>query len=87
MTEKIMSFNLRFDNPEDYENNWKYRIDKVGQMISGYEPMVIGTQEGLHPMLKDLEKVLPNYSWCGKGRGGDLEDEFCAIFYNKQKLS
>lgn len=87
MTEKVMSFNLRFDNPEDGENNWKYRSKQAGKMINRYEPLVVGTQEGLHSILEDLEEVLPKYSWIGKSRRGNLEDEFSAILYDNEKLT
>lgn len=86
MDENFMTFNLRFDNPEDGGNAWKNRSDKVAKTIKKYQPLVIGTQEGKIHMLKDLEKELPEYHWLGQGRYGDQKDEFNAIFYHHEKV-
>lgn len=86
MDQNIMSFNMRLDTPEDGKNNWKHRIEQVVKMIKRHEPVIVGTQEGWLPMLKELEPHLSDYTWIGEGRRGGLEDEFCAIFYNHKKL-
>jgi endonuclease/exonuclease/phosphatase family metal-dependent hydrolase len=82
----VMTFNLRVDVPSDGENAWPYRADKASKIIREHQPLVIGTQEGLLRMIEDLEKDLPEYRWIGEGRRGGRTDEFCAIFYNHEKL-
>ena len=86
MENKIMTFNLRVDIPQDGPNVWANRAEAASKVILDHEPLVIGTQEGKLHMLKDLDNQLPKYDWFGEGRVGGLEDEFCAIFYNTQLL-
>lgn len=82
----VMTFNLRVNVISDGNNAWKYRIQSADQMMKDSESVVIGTQEVLYSMLKDLEEELPNFDWVGEGRFGGQEDEHCAIFYDKTKL-
>ncbi|WP_349408487.1 endonuclease/exonuclease/phosphatase family protein [Pseudalkalibacillus sp. SCS-8] len=83
---KAMTFNLRVDLPQDGKNAWAHRKDKVKHMLGKHRPLIIGTQEGTLPMLKDISHLLPDYQWLGEGRRGGLEDEFCAIFYRGEEL-
>ena len=43
-------------------------------------------QEALYAQLQDLEKLLPDYAWCGIGRNGEREGEFSAILYRKSRF-
>lgn len=83
---KVMSFNLRYNTPNDGENRWENRVDGVAQMIMEHDPLLVGTQEGYLVMLKDLGDRLPEYEWVGQGRMGGQENEHCAIFYKKAEL-
>ncbi|MGM0865698.1 MAG: endonuclease/exonuclease/phosphatase family protein [Bacillota bacterium] len=86
MVLKVMTFNLRVDVPQDGSNTWGNRAKKVTQLINNHQPAIIGTQEGLLRMIKDIEEDLPDYRWIGNGRRGGMADEFCAIFYHDKKL-
>ncbi|WP_208588620.1 endonuclease/exonuclease/phosphatase family protein [Gracilibacillus suaedae] len=83
---KVMSFNLRVNIPEDGINAWKYRKAIVTNILQNHHPGVFGIQEGLLSMIKDIETNLPEYWWIGDDRRGGNEDEYCAIFYDHQKL-
>lgn len=84
----VMSFNIRYDNPEDGINNWHKRKDKVGQMLNFKNCDLIGTQEVLHNQLQDLQILLPNYEAIGVGReDGVTKGEYSAIFYKKDKFT
>ncbi|WP_163536071.1 endonuclease/exonuclease/phosphatase family protein [Gracilibacillus sp. YIM 98692] len=83
---KVMTFNLRVDVPEDGLNAWKYRAAIVPKIILNHHPCVFGIQEGLLRMIQDIENTLPEYSWIGEGRRGGNNDEYCAIFYDQQKV-
>ena len=52
----------------------------------GHKPDVIGTQEGLHRQILDLENDLPGYGRIGVGREGGSLGEYMAIFYNTERL-
>ena len=83
----LMTFNVRNDNPEDGQNNWKYRKDFAASMIRFYDVDVLGTQEVLNNQLNDLLSALPQYTYAGVGRlDGKKAGEYSAIFYKKDKF-
>ena len=51
---EVMTFNVRLDAPSDSANNWKYRKDNVCQMITYYQPDLLGMQEVRHNQMEDL---------------------------------
>lgn len=80
----IMSFNIRYDNPEDSLDNWKYRKDRVANAIRFYEVDILGTQEVLHNQLEDLKQCLPEYGVVGVGREDGIEKgEYSALWYKR----
>ncbi|WP_100010005.1 endonuclease/exonuclease/phosphatase family protein [Lentibacillus sediminis] len=86
MNFKVMTFNLRVDIAQDNKNAWKYRCENVAKIIMESEALIIGTQEGLPSMIKELAEKLDEFTWVGEGRLGQDKDEHCAVFYDKQKL-
>lgn len=83
----LMTFNIRYDNPEDSLNNWQFRKAFAANMIRFYEVDVLGAQEVLHNQLTDLLTALPEYSYAGVGRlDGKTAGEYSAIFYKKGKF-
>lgn len=84
----VMSFNIRYDNPDDGQNNWKYRKDRVANVIHFYEVDILGTQEVLHHQLLDMQKRLPEYGVVGVGReDGKEKGEYSALWYKKERFS
>lgn len=84
----VMSFNVRYDNPEDSLNNWQYRKDVAAQIIKDVNVDVFGTQEVLVNQLNDLKSSLPEYTAIGVGReDGKEAGEYCAIFYKKDRFT
>lgn len=84
---KVMSYNIRFDNPGDGENAWPNRIQKVAHVIQKYGPDLIGIQEALHHQLEDLTRVLPDYTYVGVGRDdGKEKGEYSAVFYRNSRF-
>jgi len=84
---RVMSFNIRFDNPNDGPNAWPHRKDFVASMFRFHQADIVGTQEGLHNQLKDLEIMLPEFSWFGVGRDDGKEaGEFCAIYFRPDRF-
>lgn len=77
-----MTWNIRYDNPNDGVNAWPNRIQEVAGVIRKYNPDIIGVQEALHHQLQDLLNVLPEYSYVGSGRDdGKEKGEYSAILY------
>lgn len=84
---KIMTYNLRFDNPNDGENKWDLRKDFLCQQIQFYSPDIFGIQEGKLHQLQYLENSLPEYKYLGRGRDDSAnQGEFSAIFYKKDNF-
>lgn len=83
---KIMSFNLKYDFKCKDTNEWDKRLLRICKVIKDNRPDIIGTQEGLIHMLKDMERILEDYIWIGEDRSGKGNDEFNAIFFLKEEF-
>ena len=64
----VMTMNMRYDNPEDGENNWRFRRERIAAMLREQAPDVFGTQELLANQYDDLGALLPDYRSVGVGR-------------------
>ena len=85
---KLMTFNVRYDNPDDNLNNWKYRKEAVTKLIRAENIDILGAQEVLVNQLKDITEKLPEYNFIGVGReDGKAKGEFSPIFYKKNKFT
>lgn len=84
---RIMTFNIRFDNPDDGKDAWPYRKDFVASTIRFHQSDIVGTQEGMYHQLVELDDLLPEFEWIGVGRdAGDEHGEFCAIYYRPNRF-
>ncbi len=84
---RVMTFNIRYDEPQDKENAWPNRKELVASMIRFHHADLVGVQEALASQLRDLEKLLPEYSWVGVGRtDGKAAGEFSAILYRRSRF-
>lgn len=82
---RVASYNLRYDNPADSLDNWKFRKGVVGGLIKFHDFDIFGSQEGLHHQLEDLLQELPDYAYIGVGRDdGKEKGEYAAIFYKEE---
>jgi endonuclease/exonuclease/phosphatase family metal-dependent hydrolase len=82
-----MTYNLRYDNPNDGENKWDLRKNILSHQILFYNPDIFGTQEGKLHQLQYLDSTLTEYNYIGIGRDNSPnQGEFSAIFYNKNKF-
>ena len=85
---KVMTFNIRYDNPDDNLNNWKYRKEAVSKLIRAENIDILGAQEVLANQLKDITERLPEYNSIGVGReDGIAKGEFSPIFYKKNRFT
>jgi len=83
---KIMSYNIRYDNPDDAPNTWNNRKEDLAALIRFHRPIFLGTQEVLHNQLQDLNNLLEGYHSIGVGRkDGNTKGEYSAIFYDTTK--
>ncbi|MFA7287701.1 MAG: endonuclease/exonuclease/phosphatase family protein [Melioribacteraceae bacterium] len=86
---QLMTYNLRYDNPNDGVNQWNNRKEFILCQINYYEPDIFGTQEGKTHQIEWLNTNLDNYAFVGIGREeekGNGVGEYSAIFYNKNLI-
>lgn len=85
---RVMTFNIRFNNPGDGENAWPHRRDWVAEIIRAQRVDVLGVQEAMPDQIADLESRLTDYGWYGVGRNdGQRGGEHTPIFYRKSRLT
>lgn len=85
---KVMTFNVRYDNPEDGTNNWQLRKEAAFKMIKEQNCDLIGTQEVLANQLADFNAVLTEYDYVGVGREDGVDKgEYSAIFFKKNRFN
>ncbi len=85
---KVMSWNIRYDNPADGVHRWENRKERVLQFLRQQNSDVIGLQEVLHHQLNTLKSATADrYSWLGVGRDdGQTAGEYSPIAYNHHRL-
>ena len=83
-----MSYNIRYDNPEESTHPWRKRRDQVASVIRFHDPDVVGLQEALHGQLDDLRERLPEYEWLSAGREEpECAGEYAAIGYKRDRFN
>lgn len=84
----VMSYNIRYDTPDDGINAWPNRSDQVAEVMGEkYQADIIGVQEALKSQIDDLQERLPDYTWVGVGRDDGKEaGEFSPIFYKAERF-
>ena len=61
---RVMSFNIRFDNPKDTADNaWSARRLPCARVIKEVNPDVIGMQEPRGKQYEDIISLLPDYEY------------------------
>ncbi len=61
---RVMSFNIRFDNPKDTADNaWSARRLPCARMIGEVNPDIIGMQEPRGSQYEDIISLLPAYEY------------------------
>ena len=84
---KILSYNIRYDNPDDGINKWEKRKGTIINYIKTNAPEIIGMQEVLNNQLIDLQSYLNEYKTVGVGReDGKTKGEYSPILFKTSKL-
>lgn len=87
MLVRVMSYNVRFNNPADGEHAWPHRRDWVAEAIRSEAPDVLGLQEPQFRQITDLAERLPEYAWYGVGRlDGASGGEFAPVFFRRDRF-
>jgi endonuclease/exonuclease/phosphatase family metal-dependent hydrolase len=84
---KVMTMNVRYDNPADSINAWSNRIPLFCKFISKEKPDILGMQEVLWNQYQLMDSVLKGYSSVGVGReDGARGGEMNPVFFRKDKF-
>jgi endonuclease/exonuclease/phosphatase family metal-dependent hydrolase len=84
---KVMTFNIRYDNPRDSLNAWPNRASFVCRFLKDEEPDLIGMQEVLARQYEYIDSVMTDYSSIGVGRSdGAKEGEMNPVFFRKSRF-
>lgn len=84
---RVMTYNIRFDNPNDGDNVWGNRKEKVATLIRFHKADIFCLQEALYNQVQFIDEAFPNFEYYGIGRDdGELDGEFSPIFYNKTRF-
>lgn len=82
---RVMTFNIRLDNPEDGVNSWENRKKILTKNLIRISPDIFGMQEVLQGQLQYLSENLPDYGYVGAGReDGKTAGEYGPVFYKKE---
>lgn len=86
---KIMTFNVRFENPQDGPNAWPFRKELVARTILEEAPDLLGTQECTVSQLQYLMENLEGYAACFPPRQEDDDPavQMPTIFFRLGKLN
>jgi len=76
---KVMTLNVRYDNPGDSINAWPNRASIVCNFISQEEPDLLGMQEVLLHQYNLLDSVLTEYHSVGVGRNDGAKRLMCRV--------
>ena len=91
---KVLSFNIRYNNPNDGENSWPNRSEHVKNFLWSESPDIIGFQEVLHNEVLELDHALFNYNFSdrqytrvGVGRAdGQNKGEYSPIYFRSNRF-
>lgn len=86
MSTDFVSANIRFENPADAENNWPHRKAFLAELINSKNPMILGTQEGREPQLRDLDNLLPKLTMIDSHRNWIEERMYPCLFVNSKAI-
>lgn len=83
---KVITYNIRFNNPADNENRWDNRKEFLKNQLAFYEPDVFGLQEALLGQIDYLAEHLTAYDRVGAGRDEGGAGEGTPVFYKKDRF-
>ncbi len=85
---RLLSYNVRYDTPIDGDHGWPHRREQVAELLTRYQPDLLGLQEVRHNQLQALLAHLPDYDWLGVGReDGACAGEYVPIFYRRDRFA
>ncbi|WP_299172462.1 endonuclease/exonuclease/phosphatase family protein [uncultured Brevundimonas sp.] len=83
---RLMSYNIRYDAPDDTPN-WAQRRPHMARQIAFFAPDILGVQEALIPMVAYLAEQAPDYDHYGLGRDDGVQaGETTTVFWRRDRF-
>ena len=87
----VMTFNLRYPNPDDGAFYWDIRRPHVESIIQFHQIDLLGVEEAHRRQLDEMVSDMPEYEWFGVCRTDgsthpNPDGEFSAILYRKDRF-
>jgi len=84
---RVMTFNIRCDNPYDSINSWPNRVGLVCEFLKKEKPDLLGLQEALWYQYEQIDSAISGYSSVARGRDdGKKKGEMNPVFYNVNRF-
>ncbi len=83
---RILSSNIRFDNPADGIHTWGSRMPLLVKLYQDFKPDLLGTQEGRIGQLKKLDGALPELTLVDSHREWIDERMYPCLFVNPKTV-
>jgi endonuclease/exonuclease/phosphatase family metal-dependent hydrolase len=84
---RVMTFNVRFDNPDDAPlNTWAKRRDAAINIVRTHRPDVVGMQEAMAHQVEDVRAGLPEYDFFGRPRDLSVHAEYVPLLWSKDRF-
>ena len=84
---RVMTINVRYDNPNDGVNAWPKRAAQVAGFIQSEVPDLLGMQEVLLRQYNYLDSALLDYTSVGVGRSDGLQGgEMNPVFFRTERF-
>ena len=82
---KVMTFNIRYDNPADGKNAFAGRRDMIIDFLQREKPDVVGFQEIVHVIRHSLAEALPEYVFLAIDLGDGYRNDV-AVAYRRDRF-
>jgi endonuclease/exonuclease/phosphatase family metal-dependent hydrolase len=83
---RVMTYNVRMPSEKDGPDYWGHRKDIATNVLREFSPDIFGTQELFGHQGDYFVSQIPEYSWFGRRRRTDRDDERMGVFYKSAKL-
>jgi endonuclease/exonuclease/phosphatase family metal-dependent hydrolase len=86
-TIRIMTWNIRYDNPDDGIHAWPRRRDELLTFVLSKDPDILCIQEGLQSQVEFLKDGMAGFDRRGVGRDdGKQSGEYSAIYFRSARF-
>jgi endonuclease/exonuclease/phosphatase family metal-dependent hydrolase len=83
----IIQYNIRLNTPNDKDNAWPFRKEKVAGLLRFHGADIYNVQEALPEQMDELNTLMPEFDHVGVGRDdGKRSGEHMGIFYKRARF-